>query len=121
MVPELGMDYLIEVGTGEYYGPTTIGALKEFLRVGEIRMDMRITNCKDATEMLLQDLLTDEDDDTRNAANERYAYTGSIRLNLQQRIRELEALVMEERRGREAAEALANRLQERIAELEDRA
>jgi galactokinase len=84
-------------------------------------MDMRITNCKDATEMLLQDLLTDEDDDTRNAANERYAYTGSIRLNLQQRIRELEALVMEERRGREAAEALANRLQERIAELEDRA
>ena len=36
MVPELEMDYLIEVGEDKYYGPTTVGALREFLTAGEI-------------------------------------------------------------------------------------
>ena len=35
MVPELAMDYLIEVGDDQYYGPTTVGALQEFLKAGE--------------------------------------------------------------------------------------
>ena len=36
MVPELEMDYLVEVSPDQFYGPTTIGAVREFLQVGEI-------------------------------------------------------------------------------------
>ena len=36
MVPELGMDYLVEVSSDQYYGPTTLGAIREFLIIGEI-------------------------------------------------------------------------------------
>ena len=30
MVPELEMDYLIEVTPDQFYGPTTLGAVREF-------------------------------------------------------------------------------------------
>jgi hypothetical protein len=36
MLPELGMDWLVEVTTERFYGPTTLGAIKEFMRLGEI-------------------------------------------------------------------------------------
>ena len=41
----------------------------------------------------------------------------SIRLNLQQRIRELEEMVMEERRGREMSEHLVEKLEAKLAEI----
>src|SRR4051794_18713255 len=36
MFPELEMDWLVEVTSERYYGPTTLGAVQEFLRLGEI-------------------------------------------------------------------------------------
>ena len=39
MVPDLGMDYLVEVSTDQYYGPTTLGAVREFLLIGEINAE----------------------------------------------------------------------------------
>jgi hypothetical protein len=36
MLPELGMDWLVEITTEHYYGPTTLGAIQEFIRIGEI-------------------------------------------------------------------------------------
>src|SRR4051794_24103564 len=47
MVPELEMDYLVEVSPDQYYGPTTFGAVREFLQMGEINGDTLVTNCRD--------------------------------------------------------------------------
>lgn len=45
MIAELLMDWLVEVPDNPLYGPTTSGALLEFLRMGEIGPDTRIVNC----------------------------------------------------------------------------
>ena len=39
MIPELEMDYLIHVSEDHYYGPTTVGSIREFLDAGEITYD----------------------------------------------------------------------------------
>src|SRR5580765_5330285 len=36
MLPELGMDWLVELTSEQYYGPTTLGAIQEFIRLGDI-------------------------------------------------------------------------------------
>jgi hypothetical protein len=116
MVPELAMDYLIEVGPDQFYGPTTIGAIQEFLEAGEITAESIITNCKDTTQLRVKDLFPPdevEDADAASALNTR----NSIRINLQQRVRELEAALMQERRARETAEHLVQKLEEKLAEF----
>lgn len=114
MVPELGMDYLVEVSPDQFYGPTTLGAVREFLEAGEINAETRITNCKDGTDCALKDipglLPQAQDEDVRPVRT-------SIRLNLQQRIRELEEALMEERRAREQAEHLLEKLESKLADI----
>ncbi len=113
MIPDLEMDFLVEVSPDQFYGPTTIGAVREFLQMGEIGAETRITNCRDGTERLVNEIpelatLTDEED--------RPVRT-SIRTNLQQRIRELEEVLLDERRGREAAEQLVDKLEAKLATI----
>jgi len=118
MVPELEMDYLIEVGPDQYYGPTTIGAIAEFLAAGEITPETVLTNCKDAVESQVKDVLPPE---LLNPAPIGEISISprptSIRLNLQQRIRELEEALLEERRARETAEKLIDRLETKLGEF----
>ncbi|MBU6181460.1 MAG: hypothetical protein KGR46_01430 [Verrucomicrobia bacterium] len=45
MVVDLGMDWLVEVPDNPLYGPTTPGAVMEFLRMGEINTTTVIVNC----------------------------------------------------------------------------
>jgi hypothetical protein len=114
MVPELEMDFLIEVSPDQHYGPTTLGAVREFLQMGEIHSETRITNCKDGTDLPLREIpgvLPQSDSDEIRPVRT------SIRLNLQQRIRELEEALMEERRAREMAEHLVEKLEARLAEI----
>jgi len=111
MVPELGMDYLVEVSTDQYYGPTTLGAVREFLLIGEINTDTLLTNCKDGTQVPVSDF-----PDILPRREEEQPVRTSIRLSLQKRIRELEEALMDERRGREAAELRCERLEARLAE-----
>ena len=113
MIPELEMDYLIEVSPDQFYGPTTIGAVREFLSVGEINPDTVVTNCKDGTERIVRDF----PELRPPRAEEEQPVRASIRLSLQQRIRDLEENLMEERRAREAAELRCERLEARLAEL----
>lgn len=116
MIPELEMDYLIEVGDDQFYGPTTIGALREFLTAGEITPETILTNCKDTTSLRVRDLLTPaEIDESTQAATPRVGQ--GIRVNLQQRIRELEERLEQERRARETAEHLVEKLEAQIASL----
>ena len=116
MVPELEMDYLIEVGEDQFYGPTTVGALREFLNAGEITPETILTNCKDTTSLRVHDLLTPAEITASNEVNNTRAGHG-IRRSLQQRIRELEERLDQERRAREAAEHLVAKLESQLASL----
>jgi hypothetical protein len=115
MVPELEMDYLIEVSPDQFYGPTTIGAVREFLLMGEINSETTVTNCRDGSNKTVKDMpelqIPIEDDDVFQPVRT------SIRVNLQQRIRDLEEALMEERRAREQAEHLIEKLEAKMAEI----
>ena len=116
MVPELGMDYLIEVSPDQFYGPTTLGAVREFLLIGEINGDTPVTNCRDGSVVVIKDIpelqaVTSDEDAPQQPVRT------SIRVNLQQRVRELEEALMEERRAREQAEHLVERLETKLNEI----
>ena len=117
MVPDLEMDYLVEVSPDQYYGPTTFGAIREFLQMGEIHADTEVTNCRDGTKTALKEipeLQPSRDDDESALA---VPLRTSIRVNLQQRIRELEETLMDERRARETAEHLIDKLEAKLADI----
>jgi hypothetical protein len=115
MVPELGMDYLVEVSPDQFYGPTTLGAVREFLTIGEINAETPVTNCRDGSVTMIKDIaelaVADVEDTTQQPVRT------SIRINLQQRVRELEEALMEERRAREQAEHLVERLEAKLNEI----
>jgi hypothetical protein len=114
MVPELEMDYLIEVSPDQFYGPTTLGAVREFLQIGEVNPETPVTNCRDGSITLIKDIpglrVRSEDDEAAPVRT-------SIRINLQQRVRDLEEALMEERRAREQAEHLVERLEAKLSEI----
>jgi len=56
MLPQLGMDWLVEVTSEHYYGPTTLGAIQEFIRLGEIRDDTFVINACDGTRRQIQEM-----------------------------------------------------------------
>lgn len=124
MVPELQMDYLIEVSPDQFYGPTTVGAVREFYQMGEIDGSARVTNCRDGSESLIGEVPelmaapeseTPEGDDP--ISDEERPVRTSIRLNLQQRIRELETALHEERQARATAEHVIGQLEGKLAEF----
>src|SRR4051812_30590370 len=49
MLPQLGMDWLVEVTSERYYGPTTLGAIQEFVRLGEINGETFVINSCDGS------------------------------------------------------------------------
>src|SRR5207248_8211540 len=49
MLPQLGMDWLVEVTSEHLYGPTTVGAIQEFIRLGDINADTFVINSCDGT------------------------------------------------------------------------
>lgn len=110
MIPQLEMDYLIEVSPEQFYGPTTVGAVREFYQMGEVDASAKVTNCRDGSETTISEVATvgtalrEEDRPVRT----------SIRTNLQQRIRELEEALLEERRHRENAEQFIEKLEAKI-------
>ncbi len=115
MLPELQMDYLVEVSPDQFYGPTTIGAVREFLLAGEINGETTVTNCRDGSSDLVRDIpgLLPETPEAEILQPVRT----SIRINLQQRIRDLEEALMVERRAREQAEHRVERLESKLDEI----
>jgi hypothetical protein len=110
MLQELHMDYLIQLGDESFYGPTTEEAVQEFLRLGEIGPDTVLINCCTGAETILrqsgffQGQLPPMDEPGRR----------TIRQNLQQRIRELELLLVERRQQSEMAEVRIRQLEKRL-------
>ena len=115
MVPELHMDNLVEVSPDQFYGPTTLSAVREFLQMGEIHSETTVTNCRDGSSALVKDIpelqTSPEDEEAQQPVRT------SIRVNLQQRIRDLEETLMEERRAREQAEHLVEKLEAKLGEI----
>ncbi len=56
MVPELQMDWLIEMTDNYLYGPTNVATIQEFLATGQIDEHVSVINCRDNKEHRLGDL-----------------------------------------------------------------
>ena len=117
MLQELHMDYLIQLGDETFYGPTTEEAVQEFLRLGEVTPDTLLINCCTGAETALresgffQGQFPPVDEIAHGEPGRR-----TIRLNLQQRIRELELLLLEKRRELEMAGARLRVLERRLSD-----
>ena len=122
MVPELEMDWLVEVTSERYYGPTTLGAVREFIRLGEINEQTFVINSRDGLRRQIKDipgLLPTPNDRAeeasardRTAADEAPPAT-TMAINLHDRIRDLEQSLAEDRRA-------LRKCEERYLELEAR-
>ena len=126
MLPQLGMDWLVEVTSEHYYGPTTLGAVQEFIRLGEINEETFVVNACDGTRRQIQEMPALLEAARANAdgaagesepslANEPAATGMSIRL--QERIRELEQSLRDERRALLETEHRYQELERKYQEL----
>ena len=123
MLPQLGMDWLVEVTSEHFYGPTTLGAIQEFFRLGEINEETFLINTCDGARRQLQELPelldipnveTIEDFAAAQTPGEPAASGISIRL--QERIRDLEQTLHEERRVYAELEQKYNELTQRVGD-----
>ena len=119
MIPELEMDFLLCVGPDSYYGPTTAGAVREFLANGEITLDSIVINCKSAEDGTLRDFGVLPELVAEDEVDQPMPVRSSIRENLQRRIRQLEEALVEERRLRQVSEGLRTKAEARVQELEE--
>lgn len=120
MVPHLGMDWLVEVTSERYYGPTTLGAIQEFIRLGDIDGETFIIDSCSGNRLQIQQVegllegaqsLAMAEQPTDSLTNE--PEVAGMSIAVQDRIRDLEQSLAEERRA--SAE-----LEERYRELEHR-
>jgi hypothetical protein len=118
MIPELEMDWLVQVDQNLYYGPTTASTLLEFYSLNEISPQTVVINCKTGHECPLSEcefFPEDEAEDEKSGLGK-----SSMRAALQRRVRELEAELLEKQRRLLFAEDAVRRLERRVAELENK-
>lgn len=121
MLQQLGMDWLVELTSEHYYGPTTMGALREFIRVGEIDGETVVINTCDGTRRRIREIpdLWETRNESKAEENQIQIQLGDpvgpavtkMSMRLQERIRDLEQTIQEER------QALAES-QQRYSDLE---
>ena len=121
MLPELGMDWLVEVTTERFYGPTTLGAIQEFMRLGEINGETFVINSCDGSRRRVSEmpLVLSLDDATNDADAVEPPPTG-MAIRLEDRIRELEQSLREERRASQESEERYRALELKYQELAQR-
>jgi hypothetical protein len=129
MLPELAMDWLVELTSESYYGPTTLGAVQEFIRLGDIDHETCIINACDGTRMQVQDMPAllepaahhvDLTSAPHPAIGQEPGISG-IEIEMQDRIRDLEQSLAEERRALQDSEERYRNLEQRYRELEEKA
>ena len=122
MLPELEMDWLVEVTTERFYGPTTLGAIQEFMRLGEINGETFVINSCDGSRRRVSEMplvLSQNEEDAAAADDEPStgpAATG-MAIDVQDRIRDLEQSLREERRALQEAEERYRALELKYQEL----
>jgi len=122
MIPDLAMDWLIEVSANLLYGPTTAEALMEFSRLGEITSETHILNCRTGEIMALRASAFFREESMRPPVEDfPQPQMQSIKVNLQKRIRDLESALMEKSRQLLAAKEAISKLESKIRTLEKQA
>jgi len=120
MVPQLSMDWLIELTSEHCYGPTTLGTLQEFIRLGEIDGETVVINSCDGTRCQVREMPdlwetapsdADENQFQIELGDPVGPTVAKMSNPLEERIRDLEQTLQEERR------ALAD-IRQRYNELE---
>lgn len=108
MVPQLGMDWLVELTSEHYYGPTTLGALQEFIRLGEIDGETPVINTRNGARCKIQEmpqLWETGEADAVNAQTEIQLgdpigpTVARVSIRLQEQVRDLEQSLEDERRA----------------------
>jgi hypothetical protein len=102
MVPQLAMDWLVEVTTEHLYGPTTVGAIQEFIRLGDINADTFVINSCDGARRQINELPALFKINAPRANHEEVSAepaSSGISIRLQDRVRDLEQTLREERRA----------------------
>ena len=126
MLPQLGMDWLVELTSEHYYGPTTLGALREFVRLGEIDGETAVINTCDGTRRQIQEM-PDLWEATQSGADENQFQiqlgdpvgptVAKMSMRLQKRIRDLEQTLQEERRALAESQRRYNDLERKYQDL----
>lgn len=127
MLPELGMDWIVEITSERYYGPTTLGAISEFMRLQEIGSENFAINACDGTRLQIKDLapLFDAQPSGADLAAAEIVEVGiaagpnatSIAVGMHDRIRELEEALRDERRALQESEERYRSLEAKYLEL----
>lgn len=121
MIPDLAMDWLIEVSENLLYGPTSAEALMEFSRLGEITRETHILNCRTGEIMPLGQAPFFSEEAMRPAVEDvPQPPKGGIKVNLQKRIRDLEAALLEKNRQLSAAHEMIVKMEAKVRDCEKR-
>lgn len=123
MLPQLAMDWLVEVTSERYYGPTTLGSIQEFIRLGDIDGGTIIINACDGSRLHIEEMplleapnedvdLAPADDAPTNAPE-----ISGMSIAVRERIRDLEQTLAEERRALQETEQRYRELEEKFNEL----
>ena len=119
MVSELGMDWLVEVTSERYYGPTTLGAINEFVRLGEVTPENFVINTCDGSRRKIQEITSFFSNETEmgDVPIEQTPAATGMSIKFEERIRDLERSLGEERRAAQEAEARYRELEQRYQAL----
>jgi hypothetical protein len=119
MLSQRGMDWLVEVTSERYYGPTTLGAINEFVRLGEVTPEDFVINTCDGSRRKIHEIasfFTTAIEDGGVLVEGSPAAAG-MSIEFEERIRDLERSLGEERRALREAEARYQELEQRYQAL----
>jgi hypothetical protein len=126
MLPQLGMDWLIELTSEHYYGPTTVGALREFIRVGEIDGETIVINACDGARRQIREMpdlwenaqpQADENQFEIQLGDPVGPAVAKMSMHFQEQIRDLEQTIQEERRALADSQQRYNELERKYEDL----
>ncbi|MFN2508658.1 MAG: hypothetical protein ABR589_07780 [Chthoniobacterales bacterium] len=125
MLPELAMDWIVEVTSERLYGPTTLGAIREFIQRGEIDDDTFVINSCDASRQQIREIapllaalpVEEPPAGLENGGRATAPAAAGMSIAVQDRIRELEEALREERRALFEAEERYRALEAKYNEL----
>jgi uncharacterized protein involved in exopolysaccharide biosynthesis len=112
----------VEITSERYYGPTTLGAIREFIRLGEINEETFVINSCDGTRRQIQEVSAafqvshEEAASSEPDVSSEPAASG-ISIDMRERIRDLEQSLREERRALEEMERRYAELHRKYQEL----
>jgi hypothetical protein len=127
MLPQLGMDWLVELTSEHYYGPTTFGALREFVRLSEIDGETFVINACDGTRRQIREMPdlwetaapseADENQFQIQLGDPVAPAVSKMSIRLEERIHDLEQTLEEERRALAESERRYAALEQKYQDL----